>query len=56
MIKVLLSDILYIESLKDYVRVRTPHKTVTAYQRISYMEENLPVDRFIRIHRSYIVA
>jgi DNA-binding LytR/AlgR family response regulator len=56
MIKVLLSDILYIESLKDYVKVRTRDKTVTAYQRISYMEEKLPEDRFMRIHRSFIVA
>jgi DNA-binding LytR/AlgR family response regulator len=53
---VLLRDILYIESLKDYVRVRTPDKTVTAYQRISYMEEKLPEDKFKRIHRSFIVA
>ncbi|MEM9985871.1 MAG: LytTR family DNA-binding domain-containing protein [Bacteroidota bacterium] len=56
MVKVLLKDILYIESLKDYIRVRTPEKAVTAYQRISYMEEKLPNDRFMRIHRSYIVA
>lgn len=56
MIKVLLSEILYIESLKDYIRVKTPEKTVTAYQRISYMEEKLPEDRFLRVHRSYIVA
>ena len=56
MIKVLLRDILYIESLKDYVRVRTQEKTVTAYQRISYMEEKLPEDKFMRIHRSYIIA
>lgn len=56
MIKVLLRDILYVESLKDYVRVKTLSKTVTAYQRISNLEEKLPEDRFIRIHRSYIVA
>ena len=56
MVKVLLSEILYIESLKDYIRVRTPDKTVTAYQRISYMEEKLPADRFMRIHRSYVIA
>lgn len=56
MIKVLLKDILYIESLKDYVRVKTPYKSVTAYQRISYMEEKLPENKFLRIHRSYIVA
>ncbi len=56
MVKVLLSDILYIESLKDYIRVFTPEKSVTAYQRISYMEEKLPNDKFMRIHRSFIIA
>lgn len=56
MVKILLKDILYIESLKDYIRVKTTSKTVTAYQRISYMEEKLPENRFLRIHRSFIVA
>lgn len=56
MVKVLLKDILYIESLKDYIRVKTPQKSVTAYQRISHMEEKLPEDKFIRIHRSYIIS
>lgn len=56
MVKVLLRDILYVESLKDYVRVKTLNKTVTAYQRISYLEEKLPENKFIRIHRSYIIA
>ncbi|MEL6135643.1 MAG: response regulator transcription factor, partial [Bacteroidota bacterium] len=56
MVKVLLKEILYIESLKDYVRVFTPEKSVTAYQRISYMEEKLPEDKFIRIHRSFIIS
>ncbi len=56
MVKVLLKDILYIESLKDYVRVKTSEKSVTAYQRISFLEEKLPEDRFLRIHRSFIVA
>lgn len=56
MIKVPLQEILYIESLKDYVRVKTASKSVTAYQRISHMEEKLPEDLFIRIHRSYIVS
>ncbi|MEL6634516.1 MAG: LytTR family DNA-binding domain-containing protein [Bacteroidota bacterium] len=56
MVKVLLKEILYIESLKDYVRVFSPDKSVTAYQRISYMEEKLPEDKFIRIHRSFIIS
>ncbi|MCB0840494.1 MAG: response regulator transcription factor [Bacteroidetes bacterium] len=56
MVKILLKEILYIESLKDYIRVKTISKSVTAYQRISYMEEKLPEDKFLRVHRSYIVS
>ncbi len=55
MVKIPLADILYIESLKDYIRVFTPEKNVTAYQRISFMEEKLPSHKFIRVHRSFIV-
>ncbi|MBT29318.1 MAG: DNA-binding response regulator [Thalassobius sp.] len=55
MVKVLLKDILYIESLKDYIRVKTPGKEVVAYQKISYLEEKLPEQRFMRIHRSFII-
>ena len=56
MVKVMLSDILYIESLKDYIRVKTETKEINSYQKISFLEEKLPADRFLRIHRSFIVA
>lgn len=56
MVKIPLNKILYIESLKDYIRVKTYDKTVTAYQRISHMESKLPDNLFMRIHRSFIVA
>ena len=56
MIKVNLNDILYIESLKDYVRVKTATKEVITHQKISYLEEKLPEDCFLRIHRSFMVA
>ncbi len=55
MVKILLKDILYIESLKDYIRVKTHGKEVVAYQKISYLEEKLPEQRFMRIHRSFII-
>lgn len=55
MVKVMLCDILYIESLKDYIRVKTHDKDVITHQKISYLEEKLPDDQFIRIHRSFIV-
>ncbi|HEY0678727.1 MAG TPA: response regulator [Chitinophagaceae bacterium] len=54
--KVFLSDILYLESLKDFVRVQTKGKSIITYQTITYFEEKLPDDQFIRVHRSFIVS
>ncbi|MBS1604131.1 MAG: response regulator transcription factor [Bacteroidetes bacterium] len=54
--KVLLADILYIESLKDYSRIVTKTKKIITKQGISFIEGQLPRNAFIRIHRSYIVA
>jgi DNA-binding LytR/AlgR family response regulator len=56
MIKVLLSDILYIESLKDYVKIVTNKGQIITKQGISSVEEMLPEEEFIRIHRSFIIA
>ena len=56
MIKVNFCDILYIESLKDYIKVVASSGTVITKQSISSVEEALPKDMFIRIHRSFIVA
>jgi len=55
-LKVALDDILYIESLKDYIKVVTFNKTIITKQSISSLEEMLPKDSFTRIHRSYIIA
>ena len=56
MIKVSLNDILYIESIKDYIKVVTVTNTIIKKQSISSVEELLSREMFIRIHRSYIVA
>jgi len=56
MVKIFLDDILYIESLKDYIKVITTTKQVITKQGISALEEMLPSDQFLRIHRSYLVA
>jgi DNA-binding LytR/AlgR family response regulator len=56
MVKLFLDDILWIESLKDYVRVHTRSGPLVSYLRIGYLEEKLPADRFVRIHKSYIVS
>jgi DNA-binding LytR/AlgR family response regulator len=56
MVKVLLNDILFIEGLKDYVKIFTARKTIVTKQVLSTLEELLPSDEFLRIHRSYIVS
>lgn len=56
MIKVALEDILYIESIKDYIKVITTSGTIITKQSISSVEEMLPREMFIRIHRSYIIS
>lgn len=55
-LKVALDDILYIESLKDYIKVVTANKMIVTKQSISSIEEILPREQFIRIHRSFIVS
>lgn len=54
--KVNLDDILYIESLGDYVIAYTSEMKIVTKERISHLSELLPANRFIQIHRSYIVS
>jgi DNA-binding LytR/AlgR family response regulator len=54
--KVAMEDIIFIESLKDYIKVVTKSKTIITKQSISSIEERLPKSLFIRIHRSFIVS
>lgn len=56
MVKVMLQDISYIESMKDYVKVVTGNNTLITKQSISSVEEMLPEKQFIRVHRSYIIS
>lgn len=49
-------DILYVEGLKDYVSIYTYSGRVVTLQTMKRMEEFLPEKRFLRVHRSYIVA
>jgi DNA-binding LytR/AlgR family response regulator len=55
-IKVLLDEILYIESIKNHVKIVTQKETLVTLMTISEMEEKLPPQRFARIHRSYIAS
>ncbi len=56
MVKVMLQDILYIESMKDYIKVFTTGGTLITKQSISSVEEMLPEREFVRVHRSFIVS
>jgi two-component system, LytTR family, response regulator len=56
MVKILLSDILYVESMKDYVKVFAHNNTIITKQSISSVETMLPENKFVRVHRSYIVS
>ncbi len=54
--KVALDDIVYIESMKDCIKIVTTNNTIVAKQSISSLEESLPANLFVRIHRSFIVG
>jgi len=56
LVSVKLDDILYIESLKDYVRVKTAAESFIVYQTMNSLQEKLPESNFFRIQKSYIVA
>jgi DNA-binding LytR/AlgR family response regulator len=57
MVKVVLRDILYIEGLKDYVKIHTAAgPPLVVKQTVNGMEEKLSESNFLRIHRSFIVA
>jgi DNA-binding LytR/AlgR family response regulator len=56
MVRVMLRDLLYIEGLKDYVKVHTTNGSTITYQTLTYFEEKLSDDQFLRIHRSFIVS
>jgi DNA-binding LytR/AlgR family response regulator len=55
-VKIKFAEILYIESIKDYVKIVCQGRTVIAKMLISEMESMLPAELFLRIHRSYIIC
>lgn len=55
-VKVYLDEILYIESLKEYIRIYTRTKNILTKFQLGQIEELLAKNNFLRIHRSFIVA
>lgn len=56
MIKICFDEILFIESLADYIKIHLTDKTVVTRETISNIEAKLPQKDFIRTHRSFIVS
>ncbi len=56
MIKISFSEILYIESLSDYIKIHLTDKSVVTRETIANIETKLPQNDFLRVHRSFIVA
>ncbi len=54
--KIILNKITYVESMANYVIIHTEDQKYVTYLTFKGIEDQLPSDRFIRIHRSYIVA
>jgi two-component system, LytTR family, response regulator len=56
LVKINYDDILFVEGLKDYVTIVTKTQKIVSLQRLKSLETQLPPDKFIRIHHSYIIA
>ena len=56
MVKVNFVEILYIESLSDYIKICTQNSTIITRETITNVEAKLPSQQFLRVHRSYIVS
>ena len=57
LIKINLNEVLYFEGLKDYVKIHleTQDKPILTLMSLKALEEKLPAEQFMRVHRSYIV-
>ncbi len=54
--KIYINDMLYIEGLKDYISIYTNTERIITLQNMKKMEDILPSNQFVRVHKSYIVA
>ncbi len=53
--KIATQEILFIESMDNYVKIHTTSQTLVCYEKLADLETELPSDKFLRIHRSYII-
>jgi DNA-binding LytR/AlgR family response regulator len=55
-IKIMLDDVLYFESEKDYVFIYTEQKRYLTLLSLKQLEKDLPANKFLRVHRSFLVS
>lgn len=56
LVKIFYTDILFVEALQNYVTIHTAEKKYISYLTFKSVEEYLPADAFIKVHKSYIIA
>lgn len=56
LVKLAYNDILYVEALQNYVAIHTHDKKHITYLTFKSIEESLPSDQFLKVHKSYLVA
>jgi two-component system LytT family response regulator len=54
-VKITLSEILFVQGQQNYVHIHTAKQKITSLQRLKSLNDQLPGDKFIRIHNSYII-
>jgi DNA-binding LytR/AlgR family response regulator len=55
-VKVNYNDIVYIEGMKDYLKIFVKEKLLVVHKTMKAIEDMLPKNKFIRVHKSYIVS
>ena len=54
--KIMINDILYIEGMRDYLRIHTSNKKIMTLQSFNELEQLIPAHLVCRVHKSYMVA
>lgn len=56
LVKILFEDVLYVEALQNYVLIHTTEKKYMTYLTFKSVEDYLPQEKFLKVHKSYIVS
>lgn len=56
LVKILFDEVLYVEALQNYVTIHTATRKYMTYLTFKSVEDYLPADKFLKVHKSYIVA